>query len=140
MTTKLTLEGLACPAGVEKRGVCGVVTVAAAAGITFDQAWALLSCFYGPRWGGRTYAHHRHHVLAALGVRLTEERRLTQGKRRTLKTLVRFLKPGVRYIIETTGHVQIVKDGIVLDQAGPRPVNDGWAERKRVQSVHSIVE
>ena len=135
---RMTLDGLACPDGVEYRPVCGVVAVAAAAGITFEAAWRALSVYYGPRWGGRTYDEHRMKALRKLGVKL-EPVRLPR-RRLTLNAALRWFRPGVRYIVRTTDHVQIIKDDIILDQSGSRPVAGCPLRRKIVKNAYRIVE
>lgn len=135
--TRLTLEGLACPDGVERRPVCGVVVAAAAAGVTFDEAWKRFAKFYGPRWTGATHKKHRDKVLKDLGVRL---KAVPVPRPMTLKTALRLLRPRRRYIVWTSGHIQIVQGGMVLDQAGPRPVAGDWTGRKRVVLIQEIEE
>lgn len=139
MSTKpLTLAGLACPHGVEYRPVCGVVALAAATGITFDEAWWRLAKFYGPNWGGRTHDCHRHAVMRDLGVKTARVR--FRGRKVTLGSILGRLQPGVRFVVRTTDHVQIIADGMVLDQQGIRPAAGDWTARKLVKSVTRIIE
>src|SRR5690606_16751283 len=94
------------------------------------------------RWSGRTTHGVREIILKRYGVSL--ERVPGVGpfvgcRSMTLQTFVtRFARPGVRYVVRTTGHVQIVQDGHVIDQGGLKPVLEHWGRRKRVTFAHVV--
>lgn len=47
-------------------------------------------------------------------------------------------KPGVAYLVRTTGHVQVVKDGWIIDQLGPKPASAHWGARKFVSHYSTV--
>ncbi|MCF4098598.1 hypothetical protein [Maritalea mediterranea] len=51
-------------------------------------------------------------------------------RRKSLKNLIPYLKRHHRHLVWTTGHVQVVKDGWMVDQDGVRPVGLCRASRK----------
>lgn len=130
-----TLDGFALPLGARSGPNCGVTAVAIIAGISFDHAWKLLSVYYGPRWKGKTNVVQRAAVLEALGVKMEY---LITPRRRTLEAYARLLPAG-RYMVRTTGHVQLLQAGMVLDQGGVVPVSKHWGRRKLVSHVVRIV-
>lgn len=60
------------------------------------------------------------------------------------KVLHRFMAedaiPGNRYLVRTTGHIQIVRDNMVVDQGGLKPIDEYWGRRKQVKEVITIYE
>jgi len=44
-------------------------------------------------------------------------------------------KEGVRYYVVTTGHAQVLQNGIVIDQGGPVNYREHWGRRKRVKFI-----
>ena len=119
---------------------CGVTAVAIAAGVTFQVAWDILKKI-GNRngnWKGVTYVHQQVTALKELGVKY--QHNYIKG-RPTLQQWVQWeTKPGVTYMVVTTGHVQVVKDGKVVDQT-PEPVHytKFWGARKKVREVIEIL-
>lgn len=130
MTDGLSLPEDNCATGPN----CGVTAVAIAAGISFAQAWDLLRNGRNANWKGRTNEAERNKALTALGVKLVP---VGIGRRASLKTVARLLNPDHRYLVRTTGHVQILGGGLMVDQRGARPV-DGAVARKIVRSVYRI--
>lgn len=125
----------------------------AAAGIPYAEAHALLAsiredvharmwearhllavkCPRRRRWTGATTRTERYTALRHLGVAF-EMVRLPRPV--TLKTFVAcFAEPAERYVVTTTGHVQVVRGTDVLDQCGVRPIGTYWGARKRVKEV-----
>lgn len=123
-------DGLALPADARMGPNCGVTAVAIVAGVSFAEAFAMLRGSKSARWKGRTTESERLAVLARLGVTLSR----IHVRRMTLATLARRLDPTRRYIVRTTGHVQVLQGGQMIDQCGPRPVM-GPVSRKIVTSV-----
>lgn len=133
----LTTEGLALPMDATRRPVCGVVVVAAVAGVTFSDAWGLLAGMHKPGWKGWTDERVRNTALMHYGVKLAR----IHVNRTTLNALAPRLDPERRYIIRTSRHVQLVYRGQVLDQGGWRPISPkDWACRKYVTSVLRVEE
>ncbi|SFZ81633.1 hypothetical protein SAMN02983003_0605 [Devosia enhydra] len=131
-----TIEGLALPQDARIGPNCGVTAVAVAAGVPFATAWALMAPAHGATWKGRSTEAERLTALAKLGVRVER----IHVNRMTLNALAKRLDPTRRYIIRTTGHVQICKGGMMVDQRGARPIAGDRASRKFVTSVLRIVE
>ncbi len=87
-------------------------------------------------WKGRTYELPRLKALQDAGYKV-ETKRMSGI---TLKTWIdQHTKPGQTYIVTTTGHVQVVRDNWVFDQAGGFHIDDAdWRRGKRVKSVWTI--
>jgi len=116
---------------------CGVTAVAVMAGVSFTEAWNELKAIRsaGSRWTGATSHADRQKALTGFGVSLSN----ITVPRTTLSTFIKkHAKAGVRYMVRTTGHVQIVLDGMVLDQLGNKPVAKYWGSKKMV-SIVSII-
>lgn len=119
-----------------RKPICGVLAVAVVADITFEEATNLVKKHMLPhqkRHGGKTYAEQRLGALDDCGVKYMP----INVKR---QTLLRFLRdnPEGTYMIEVTGHVVTYKDGLVIDQSEIAPVEEHWAKRKFVITVHEI--
>lgn len=126
------------PADVRPGPVCGVLAVSVAVGVSFTQVWDLIKERKGRGWGGITNHSDRAHVLDFLGVRYHYDS-LGRGERMRLSTFVSTrMRYGVTYIVRTGGHVQVVRDGWVLDQSGASPVHRFWGRNKIVTSVITI--
>jgi len=113
---------------------CGVTAVAILAQIPFAQAWAEIRRLaqYPANWKGATRDPERLLVLASHGVRLTAVpcKRMTLGRWAAL-----YCQRDTTYLVVTTGHIQIVRNGVVTDQTGARPVAGSQAARKFVKTV-----
>ena len=48
--------------------------------------------------------------------------------------------PGKRYIVTTTGHVQIVRGNEVTDQQGKTTISDYWGKGKIIKDILEIIE
>lgn len=133
----LSTDGLALPDDAKLRPVCGVVAVAAIAGITFAEAWSAMSKNRPASWQGWTHESERTAMLAEMGVKLVK----LYANRTTLNALSKRLDPEARYIIRTNRHVVVVHRGQVLDQYGLRPISakDGPC-RKYVTSILRVEE
>jgi hypothetical protein len=143
-------EGLDLPTGSRGGGNCGVTATAIAAGISFDQAWDLFKK-HCPRiknsknWEGGTWCGEREIVMHKLGLKyeMISQRKLRDSKTVRMPTLKKFVewhtKKGIVYIVTTTGHVQIVKDGWVIDQRGARAIDEFWGRNKIVDHVEFII-
>ena len=54
----------------------------------------------------------------------------------TLKTFVdQHTIKGKTYIVTTSSHVQVVKDGIVIDQRGSFPISKYWGKNKKLKKT-----
>jgi hypothetical protein len=139
-----TEEGrIAQPEGMVKGlGNCGVVAVAACAGVPYATAWDRLKCITARRtrgrtWTGGTFYHERTVALAELGVDYTVHH---LGRGMLFRTWARTqAKPGVTYMVTITGHVVTYRDGVFMDQSGSGPVETSSVGRKRMRSVLQIM-
>lgn len=110
------------PPDAFRGGHCGVQAVAVVADISLTKCFRVFqetcpTLKRKRRWTGGTYWGQRIRVLNKLGVKYEELNPLhTKGI-----TLQRFVKdvanPNHVYMVTTTGHVQLVRGGQVLDRS-----------------------
>ena len=128
--------GLALPTGARSGPNCGVTATAVVCGLTFDEAWHKLRNGRNANWKGKTTVADWMHVLTNMGI--AHEVRMV--KTMTLHRWVNvYSKRGVTYMVRTSGHVQVVKDGWVLDQGGAKPLHKFWGRAKRLTHVIEIL-
>jgi len=119
----------ALPSGAFMGPNCGVTAVAIAAGVSMSKAWDLFTANYNksPKWRGGTRHRERLAVLDQLNVTYRE----FEPKRMTLTAFAASTNGDNKtYMVTTTGHVQMVRNGQILDQRGAVPVNQHWGRRK----------
>lgn len=135
-------EGMSLPPDVRMGPNCGVTAVAIVAGVSFETAWSVIKSIgrYRGNWKGKTTFIEREKALQALGVAYQHVGGFGSPRfRPTLQSWVRdHARPGVRYMVQTTGHIQVVCNGMVADQHGVQPVSKHWGRRKRVRDVIEI--
>ena len=141
-------DGLKLPTGNLTGPNCGVTAIAVASGISFDRVFKMFQTskenINNKRWRGGTYDYERRQIMDVLKIKyktLTFKEILAQtGKGRP--TLQKFIDLATRkdelYIITTTGHVQVVQNGWVIDQGGPKPISEYRARRALVCNVEVI--
>ena len=120
---------------------CGVTALAVTAGISFNKAWQTFKAVnprkYNARWKGGTYSSDQQKALEKLGVDFDT----LELPKMTLANFVReYTKKDALYMVTTTGHVQTVLNGEVIDQAGKKPIGNFWGSRKLVKRAHLIKE
>ena len=137
---------------------CGVTAVSIAMGISFKQSWELHKRVgkKSNKWKGSTFKQDRTKVLRLLGAKYRVLDRYTDittyGREKNTKNLTLAYNPitlqkyvkwccnfSSTYIITTTGHVQVVKGGWVIDQTGSKPIHEFWGKGKRVMEVIEIL-
>lgn len=129
------MEKLALPVDATRGPNCGLTALAVAAGVTLREATAAYADVYPSkltkRWRGATYWPYTVRALTRLGVGYVDDTPMDPRyprcirKRMTLKTFVKkHALPGKRYMIRTTGHVQVVQDSMVIDQGGVRHIDE----------------
>ena len=127
---------LANPSDQRKGPNCGVTAVAIASGASFTRTWNLFKSIaprrYGKRWKGATYDGDYQRVLDKLGIDCTSYRP-TVLRSPLHRWIAEHTKPDTVYIVVTTGHAQVVCNGTVIDQSGPKPVAEHWGRRKKVK-------
>lgn len=107
--------GLALPEGNKTGPNCGVTAVAIAAQLPFSVVYAEFARRHKGNYKGRTTILERNRVMENFGVSWTK----IQFYRMNLRTWVRRCsKPNTLYMVTTTGHVQMVFNGIITDQNG----------------------
>lgn len=139
---------LALPSGLTSRTFCGVCAVATVAGIPVSKAEQLLRAAirFSPRtkWTGSTSTAQRAHVLTQLGFKLSQHYTFTkEGRGKGQVTLTSWVRdwaaPGRTYLVVVTGHVVVVRDGMVLDQTGIHPAAKHRSARCHTQHVTEIL-
>ena len=155
-TTNKKPEGLALPEGARSGPNCGVTAMAIAANISFDAAWDLLERLHkGKRkysrktkFTGATYDDVREIAYKKIGLKTTKinwKDIFSIAKKsggHTVLTLKNFVEwgtvKGKAYIVTTTGHCQVVRDGWVIDQAGAKHVDEFHGKNKHINSIHEV--
>lgn len=118
---------------------CGVLACAIAAQRPFQDAWDWFKT-WGTRcghhaWRGRTFHFDYERWFKFAGVKVVH----SKFARYPLQTWIAAkAKPGVPYFIRTTGHAQIVFNGMVRDQGGVKPIKEFWGKNKHVRDVWEI--
>lgn len=125
------------PADPSKWPCCGVVAVAALAGVSFPVAWEVLGRGRAHNWRGRTMHHMRLDALTELGFRHNTVAMFTGV---TLSKFALSCRPGRAYMVAIRGHVVVVCDDMVLDQDGILPADLHPARRARVKAFTVILE
>ena len=144
------MENLALPADAQRGPNCGLTALAVVAGVTLADATAAYirqyPRFVGSNWKGGTRWTYTMQAAKHLGVRYVDDTPLDPRyttrivKRMTLKTFVKkHAMPRHRYMIRTTGHVQVVQDGMVIDQCGVRHIDEYPCAGKIVKNVLRIL-
>jgi len=144
------MENLALPVDAQRGPNCGLTALAVVAGVTLAEATAAYirqyPRFVGSNWKGGTRWTYTKQAAEHLGVRYVDDTPLEDGytirivKRMSLKTFVKkHAIPGKRYMVRTTGHVQVLQDGIVIDQGGVRHIDEYFGAGKIVKDALRIV-
>ena len=115
--------------------LCGVISVSLVSNIslddTFDTFKKLTKKTNG--WKGITNHAERVKVLKHYNVKFRE---FHFKKRITLSYFVdQHTVKGKTYIVTTSNHIQVVKDGIVTDQTGSFPISKYWAKKQRLDAT-----
>jgi len=90
---------------------------------------------FGARWKGVTNVAQIEAMLSSEGVKV---KRINAPKVNLKKFVDYYSTPGVRYIVRTGYHMQVVVDGIVIDQHQVNKVDKFWGNRKRVTHVIEV--
>jgi len=144
------MEHLALPVDAQRGPNCGLTALAVVAGVTLAEATAAYirqyPRFVGSNWKGGTRWTYTMQAAKHLGVRYVDDTPLEDGynirivKRMSLKTFVKkHAIPGKRYMVRTTGHVQVLQDGMVIDQCGVRHIDEYRGAGKIIKDALRIV-
>ncbi len=143
------IDRLALPADAKPGPNCGLTALAVVAGVTLAEATRVYLRQY-PRhppgnWKGGTRWTYTMQAAKHLGVRYVDDTPLEDGynirivKRMSLKTFVKkHALPGKRYMVRTTGHVQVLQDGWVVDQGGVKHIDEYRGASKIVKDAVRI--
>tara|TARA_R110000744_G_scaffold46466_4_gene102703 strand:+ start:107 stop:595 length:489 start_codon:yes stop_codon:yes gene_type:complete len=143
---KVITDGMSLPSDATSGPNCGLTAIAIAAGCTMADAISSYTKYCPKRgnWKGGTLKFFRAKALADLGVETKKIEGLdgyTFIPRTSLKQFCqRHAVDGKRYIITTTGHVQIVRGNEVIDQQGKMSIKEYWGSRKRIKEILEIIE
>lgn len=138
------MEHLALPVDAQRGPNCGLTALAVVAGVTLAEAAAAYIRQYpryvGSNWKGGTRWTYTLQAAKHLGVRYVDDTPLDPRYgcriRMSLKTFVKkHALPGKRYMVRTTGHVQVVQDGMVIDQGGVRHIDEYHGAGKIVKDA-----
>jgi len=117
-----------------------LTAMAIAAGCNLSEARAAYAKHHkmGGNWKGGTQRVFRAKALTDLGVKTKE---IDLPRRTSLKNFsLMHTAAGKRYIVTTTGHVQVVRGDEVIDQHGKENISDYWGKRKIVKEILEIIE
>jgi hypothetical protein len=143
---RIRMDGMSLPTDATSGPNCGLTAMAIAAGCTLAEARAAYLKHDPKRgnWKGGTNDFLRRKAIKDLGIKCERVNRKGYkhiSPRMTLKKFCeRHTTPGKRYIVTTTGHVQIVRGTEVIDQRGKVDINDYWGKRKMTLEILEIIE
>jgi hypothetical protein len=131
--------GFAAPADTPRGSICGICAAAVVAGVSFREAKAVIERDHEYVTLNKGRSTHRGstnrriwmRAIEHFGVELEEVGGYPLG-RTSLVRFARFLNRDETYLVHTTGHVQVVRAGWVVDQRGAKHVSEFWGRRKRV--------
>tara|TARA_R100000656_G_scaffold117522_2_gene90925 strand:+ start:18406 stop:19110 length:705 start_codon:yes stop_codon:yes gene_type:complete len=152
-------DGLTLPRGSQTGPNCGVTAMAIASGISFDASWDLLKkvcsgvrfsdcgrAWNSTKFTGGTFDRERAIAYKKIGLKTTEIKLDKIKKRLKVKnlTITQFVKwgskKGATYIITAGNHVQVLKDGWLIDQSGPTTVDKFWNRNSYIKLAREIVK
>ena len=126
---------------------CGVLAVATVTHRPLAVVFDHMKAKYGKNgnWKGRTVDSQVINTVGELGGKLENVyHREAMGVKRGpqfMKWVTEKAKEGTPYMVWTTGHVQIVKNGKVYDQSGcGTPIAEYWGRRKFIRRVEKVIE
>lgn len=137
----MTVEGLALPDGARPGPNCGVTAVAIAAQLPFDVVYREFAKRHSGQWRGGTNYYERNAIMNHFGVKYIIDNSWRKGsgylaqKPNLRKWAKLYMKRDTLYMVTTRGHVQMVYNGVVTDQAGPRLIEDCTLAGRKVHEV-----
>jgi len=122
---------------------CGVVAVAYVAQRPVEEVTEVMKKIRGAgsRWNGATNWVDRNTAMSHYNV---SAKKILDVKSQALKTWMKneydnTYDPEKKYMVNTTGHVQIIDKGFVIDQRGCNSINEYWGKNKRIKRIHEIL-
>ncbi len=143
---KAVVDGMALPSDATMGPNCGLTAMAIAAGCTLAESRAAYLKHESKKgnWKGGTRKLPRALALRDLGVQYEAIIGLNGYSFLPRVSLKKFCEnhtvPCKRYIVTTTGHVQIVRGDEVIDQQGKVNINDYWGKGKIIKDILEIIE
>jgi hypothetical protein len=130
------------PVGLDKKdGNCGVVALASVTNLSLAEVKVLYRKLNPDMRKNRTrrdgYKNFstgnmgRMKVLNHLGIKYKTDSYGYLGFS-LIKFVTRYAKLNVTYMVTTRNHVQMVRNGIVMDQGGPKSIREFWGRRRRI--------
>jgi len=117
---------------------CGLVAVALVAQKPLEEVTNLFRKMFkrSGNWRGRTSTAQQEAALIYYGVNYKS----LDFDVQTLKSwILNHADSSKQYIIGTTGHVQTVENGLVVDQRGCFEIDKFWGKQKRIDVVFEII-
>jgi len=128
----MIIDNFTYPKDARRGGVCGVLSIAASTGQSFERVYSLCASYsHQKRFKGGTTLEQRLKVLSHLGV----DYQRIQMPRMTLKKFADwYAKPDTTYMVTTTRHVQLIRiiegEPYALDQGGNKHIDAFWGKNK----------
>lgn len=114
---------------------CGVVAVATALDLPYQNVWDYFASTRPHQWRGRLYWVDLRKAIKHFGGKVKPHTtKMTLAKWVDMHTV-----SGRTYIVRLGGHFVTVKDSFVVDQTATAPVTDHWARNKRVTHSMEII-
>jgi len=119
---------------------CGVTAVAIAAQKTMAQTWSAFTKKFNKKrqWKGGTYYGERVQILKEFGVKFIEFTVERQTLTKFCKEIANGWGKDKIFMVTTTGHVQMVRNNTVIDQGGPKQIENYYGRRKFI--ITEVIE
>ena len=119
--------------------ICGVLSVSKVSNKSLEDTFNTFKKLNkkANNWKGRTLHSERVKVLKYFKVKFQEFKLFGM----TLKTFTDLhTVKDVTYIINTTSHIQVIKNGTVTDQRGTFPISKYWGRNKNLKNTQIKVK
>jgi hypothetical protein len=134
-TVKEHFCGLSVPTDIKNDPLCGVLAIAVVSKKTLTETYKIMARKHRSNWKGATTLPERMSALNKLGI---EYDNVTFKAPISLrKWVAQNAVNDKTYMITTTGHVQVVRNGHVIDQGGCKTI---WTYTKCGKKVTNILE
>lgn len=132
-------------------GNCGIVAIAAATGATYDDVWEWFRVRNNRpgQWRGSTSP--RDYMAAFSNFSKNESRKIFEGRVSNKKpgqqrpiplhywaSIYNRKFPGATFVLSSTNHTMMLKDGILLDNWEIKPVNEHKSRGRRITDAWII--
>lgn len=117
---------------------CGVTAIAIMTNTHFDKVWQIMQMDRNKNWKGRTADSDRVRALHILGFEQVREHFRGRFDLECFVNYIASLKPHVKFMVFTAGHVQVVHEGKVTDQTGTHWVGDDSHRDHEVKAIFTV--